>query len=456
MKRIVYYFLLIVMFFSIWQACLPDRMAPDPIDISRPGFIGFGLNDSSGINIALDDPVIMIFNKKMDPNSFQDNFILESISGEINGTFSLGDMADSVVIFTPSEDMHTAEVYKANVYGGVRDANGYSLLSPNDPDIPQTTSFFTTGDYAENGMIHVFFVDRNGIELFMVQNLDSFATSTTITNETTFGSGEVRITPDGSKIVIANRLAAGTISIFDPATLDEITTVNVGVGPEHLFLTNDFAYVVNLSARTISVVDLNSFTESEVIEFTDGFRPRDIVYSAATEKLYVSSNLSGDYGTMRVIDANDFNSYYDVENITPDNRQTVDMEISKDGAYIFIAEFNTSGLSVFSTAVDSVIATMDHGTSKNEDGAISEDFYYLVTNDGTVFKIDISTKAIVGQLALGTTSAAIDVTAADEMLYVVTPNDSTAQIIASSTMTILRDCKVPGILKRVVISVNNY
>jgi YVTN family beta-propeller protein len=456
MKRLLYALLFFIIFLPAWYACLPDRMAPDPVDISRPEFVSFSSDDSAGINVQLDDPIIMTFNKKMDPGTFYDNFTLESISGEINGTFRRDDNADSVVVFTPSENMNSAEVYTASVFGGVRDVNGNSMLSPNEADIPQTTWFFTTGQYAQNGFPHVFFVDRNGVNLFLVQNIDSYLAKTTITTETTYGSGEMRFTPDGSKLVIANRLASGTISIFDPETMTEITTVSVGVGPEDLFVSNDKAYVVNISARTISVVDLNSYSELDIIEFSDGFRPRDIVYSETTNKLYVSSNLNTNYGTLRVIDANDYANSYDIEDVTPNGRQTIDMEISKDGQFIFIAEFNTTSMSVFSTSLDSVVKIIDHGTSKNEDGTISADYYYLVSNDGNVFKIDVNSHAIISQLELGRTASGIDVTAADEILYIVTPNDSTAQIIATGTMKVLRNTKIPGILKRVAISVDNY
>ena len=132
------------------------------------------------------------------------------------------------------------------------------------------------------------------------------------------------------------------------------------------------------------------------------------------------------------------------------------MEISSDGAYIFIAEFNSTLVHVFSTSVDSIVKTIDNGMTKNEDGTISNDYYYLVTNDGSVFKIDISSQTILNQLVLDKTALAVDVTAADELLYVVTPNDSTVQILETSTMTRLMETKVPGDLRRICTSFINY
>jgi len=132
----------------ILSGCLPDRMAPDPVDINRPKFLGFGAQDSAAINVALNHPVTMIFNRRMDLSTFPGNFTLQSISGPVGGTFTLADNADSVVIFTPGANMEQAEVYTAYVGGGVRANNGMSRLSPNEPDVPETIWFFTTGQYA--------------------------------------------------------------------------------------------------------------------------------------------------------------------------------------------------------------------------------------------------------------------------------------------------------------------
>ncbi len=456
MRKHTIYLFMLGLFVLFIQACMPDRMAPEPIDINRPKFIGFSAQDSAAVNVALDHPLTMIFDKKMDVSTFPENFSLESVSGPIAGTFKLADNADSVVIFTPSAQMNPAEVYTAYVGGGVRAANGMSRLSPNEPNIPETNWFFTTGQYAQNGFPHIFVLDKNGLELFLVNNIDQYAGKETVTTETTFGSGEMRITPDGTKLVVVNKLASGTVSIFNPQDLTLLATVNVGVGPEQLFVTNDRAYVVNLSGKTVSVLDLKNYTELDQFNFSDGFRPRDIVYNSANNKLYISSNKIGEYEKLRIVDASDYTSYYDVPNVTASKKKTLDMEITKDGAYIFIAEYNTSAVSVFSTQADSVITRLELDATLNEDGTITDKYYYLVCNDGSVFKIDVNTQTVVMQLDLERISAGVASTAADELLYIAAPIDSTVQIVETSTLTRLREVKIPGTIKRVTASVLNY
>jgi len=214
--------------------------------------------------------------------------------------------------------------------------------------------------------------------------------------------------------------------------------------------------VVNLSGRTISVIDLNSFTVTTTITYADGFRPRDVVYSVKTGKIYISSNRNGEYGKLRVADAADYYDYYDIENVTPNGRQTVDMEISEDGEYIFIAELNTTEVSVFSTSLDSVVNKIDQQTTKNEDGAIAGDNYYLVSNSGSLFKINVSGQSIDDQIDVGQVASGLAVSSSDELVYVVTPSDSSAQVFATRPLTHIREVKIPGILRRMTISVLNY
>jgi hypothetical protein len=431
-------------------------MAPYPVEIDRPQFVTFGNNDMGGINIPLDDPVVLVFNEKMDPSTFPGNFILQSVSGSIDGTFKLAENADSVVIFTPGTNMKESEIYTIYVHGGVRDANGNSILSPLEDDVPQTSWFFTSGQYALNGYPHIFAGDKNGNKLYLVSEINRFIDSLTIVPEQTFGAGEMRITPDGSKLIIANRLANGTISIFNPQNMSKITDITVGTGPENLFLTNDKAYVVNLSGRNISVVNLGTLSTETTFGFPDNFRPRDIVYSSKTNKLYISNDLRDEYDRLRVVDATNYSSYYDVTKVTPTMNKTIDMEISNDGETIFIAEFQTNNISIFSTGLDTIVATLQSSNLRNEDGVIAGDNYYLVTSGGYVCKIDIATLTVQDQLELEKTALGIAATVANELLYVVTPADSTLQIIETSTLTLISSVKIPAIMKNIVVSINNY
>ena len=54
------------LFFSVTLSCVPDRMAPDPVENTRPNFVGFDSQTSHTLNKPLNGTVKMIFNEKMD------------------------------------------------------------------------------------------------------------------------------------------------------------------------------------------------------------------------------------------------------------------------------------------------------------------------------------------------------------------------------------------------------
>jgi YVTN family beta-propeller protein len=384
--------------------------------------------------------------------TFPDNFSLQSISGSINGSFSLSASDDNIVIFTPGKSMSQAERYEVSLSGRIRDANGNAMNSPLEEELFITTWFFTTGEYAASGFPYVFVTDKvDGSIIYRIHEIDYLKDQENILQQ----SSEMRLTPDGSKLIVTNKLIDGTITIVNPANLEEIAQIPVGQGPDHLYVTNEMAFVSNVQEQTIALVDLSSLSLVGTISFTDGFRPRDVVYSTKTNKIYVSSNTTSDFARLRIIDVDNPENFSDIENVMPQKR-TKDMEISQDGEYIFLAELQTTNLIIFNTSSETVVNVLEAEFIKNEDGAISTDAYYLVTNGGGVFKVDLTTISIVDQLELGKTATAIATTAAGELLYVVTPTDSSLQVVETSTMTRITEIKVPAALKNVAISNVNY
>jgi len=432
-------------------ACVPDRMAPVPTDVSRPAFLGFAAADSGSINVAVRHPVTMVFDEKMDLTTFPNNFMLSSVSGEVGGTFSISGDADSVVIFTPAADMQTAEIYSAHVMGGVRDLFGNSRLSPNEDNIPETTHFFTTGAYALNGYAHIFVADKLGEIIYQVGEINKFQKQATLTQ----ASREMKMTPDGSKLLVTNKVNPGILNVIDPATLAEITGIEVGSGPEHVFATNEKAYVSDVSGRTVSIVNLSTLSLESTISFSDGFRPRDIVYNAQNNKLYISSNLTSDFAKIRVLDASNPDNFYDIENVLPEKRSQ-DMEISPDGNYIFIAELQTLNVVVLNTTTETVEKTLVGDYIWTADGVTTSDAYYLITNGGGIYKADYASLSFTRELYLDKILVSADATNEGELLYAVSPTDSTLQIIETSTLTKISEVKVEGVLNGVTVSVLNY
>ena len=119
-KQIIWLFILIA---SV-LACMPDRYPPAPVEITRPKFVAFDAADISAYDVALRDPITMIFDESMDPTSFAAGFSVISKADAISGSFQ---SQDNKVIFTPSMDMIEGMLYIAEIKGNVKDTNGNSM-----------------------------------------------------------------------------------------------------------------------------------------------------------------------------------------------------------------------------------------------------------------------------------------------------------------------------------------
>ena len=71
-------------------------------------------------------------------------------------------------------------------------------------------------------------------------------------------------------------------------------------------------------------------------------------------------------------------------------------------------------------------------------------------------KIDVSTNTIVGHLEWEYQVDQLKLTAAQELIYAVTPVDSTVQVIETSSMHRITSTKVDGNLKYLAVTKNNY
>jgi hypothetical protein len=97
------------------------------------------------------------------------------------------------------------------------------------------------------------------------------------------------------------------------------------------------------------------------------------------------------------------------------------------------------------------------------DGIMGTANYYVAyfrgtggNNIGGVLKIDVNTNSIVDHLEWEYQVDQLKLTSAEELLYAVTPVDSTVQVIETSTMNRITSTKVSGSLKYLAITNNNY
>ena len=94
---------------------------------------------------------------------------------------------------------------------------------------------------------------------------------------------------------------------------------------------------------------------------------------------------------------------------------------------------------------------------------MGREYYYAAYFRGTggqdvggILKIDVSSNTIADHLEWEYQVDQLKLTSAEELLYAVTPIDSTVQVIETKTMKRITSVKVGGSLKYLAITKNNY
>ncbi|MCB0283531.1 MAG: YncE family protein [Calditrichaeota bacterium] len=463
MKSIIILLSAFVLFFS----CLPDRSPTAPLENKRPEFKAFDSLLAGAIDAPLDQPVSMNFNEKMDLNTFRQNFSLESISGEISGSFEYAATSDSTIIFKPSGQLNPAEVYWAKLSAYVRDANGNSIIPPNETDIEQSIWFFTTGSYAENGYPYVFIRDKVDLnKIYLVHEVNTFKDSIIVTNaEDDIGTAEMEVNRDLNKLFMVNLKVAGTVSVLSLNDFSVEKIIPVGVGPTAIAFTGSRAFVANNSGKTLSVIDLAALEVTKTIDFSDGYKPQDIVYSNASGKCYMYSKTSSIATKIKVLDTQNADNLYDIDDVL--ESKVIDIDVTPDGSKVVFVEDRSSRIYVMDTATETA-EIVETGYPNNLLGAIDNENYYLAFKQsgadgaGGIAKINLSTLSIDELLLLDPvedkqiTIDDLAITDAGELLYAVVSQDTTVKIIETSTLSQISQAKVKGNPRSIALTQNNF
>src|SRR5215471_10814327 len=100
----------------------------------------------------------------------------------------------------------------------------------------------------------------------------------------------VAVTPDGSKVYVANRAVSGTVSVIDTATNAVSATIAVGSNPVGVAVNPDGSkvYVANQSRHsTVSVIDTSTSSVSTTIDV--GPTPFGVAVTPDGSKVYVAN-----------------------------------------------------------------------------------------------------------------------------------------------------------------------
>lgn len=440
-------FVLLLLLPGLLLHCLPDRMPPAPVENTRPQFVQFAAEDSGAYAVGLRDPIIMVFDEPMDISTFPANFTLESPRGITPGSFS---QQDSMVIFTPSQDMAPAAYYTATIRGGVRDANGNSLTL--DPAWSASIWFFTAGRYSTGGFPRVFIADRSFDKLYLLGNFHEYLSES---SEVIQPRG-MAFSPDGQHLLVVSKQLNGQLAVLNPATFRKIQDIPVGSGPEEIAVAGDKLFVTDVTGRTISVLGFPGYAPLATITFQDGFSPRDIAYNPLNQRIYVSNNVLNRPGTFKVIDANTFQELATLENLLS-GRRTEKLQVSTDGQWVVIQQEQTDLILLLDANTNQVADTIRIPVPQNKDMDIYDNQLYVGSSGGFLFKYNLNNRVLTATLAFSSRCDGVAVAPYGEILYATTPVDTLVHVVDIETLHLIRSAKVTAsTIAKLVVSPGNY
>ena len=235
----------------------------------------------------------------------------------------------------------------------------------------------------------------------------------------------VAITPDGSQAYVTN-LDAGTVSVIDTGTATVSATVAVGTGPVGVAITpgGSHAYVTTSegepTAGTVSVIDTATDTVSATI--TLGSPSFGVAITADGIGAYVTN---ADLGTVSLIDAttNTVSASVTV-GIVP-----VGVAITPDGS-AYVANSGSDTVSVID-ATATVSATIAVGSGPAGVAITPDGSQAYVTNfdAGTVSVIDTATNTVSATITVGSGPAGVAITPDGSQAYVTNSDAGTVSVI---------------------------
>src|ERR1035437_1412094 len=165
----------------------------------------------------------------------------------------------------------------------------------------------------------------------------------------------VTVSPDGSKVYVAN-WNDNTVSIINSATNTVLATSFVGHQPYGIYASPDGTkvYVTNSNDYNISVINTSTNFVSAIIH--TGTLPTAVCVSPDSRKVYVVNQISG---TVSVIDTVTFT----VTDSILVNREPVAICVSPDGTKLYVSKAGDSTVSVINTATNTVSAIIPVGNT---------------------------------------------------------------------------------------------
>lgn len=447
---------------------LPDRNPVTPEEITRPQFMGITAPALGEIEVPLEGSVTFAFNEKVDPSSAYGAITIAHDGQEAVGVFTDGGSAivdstvqDTIVSgtdtsftyryiwsyyleFDPTQPYDPASVYEVLLTGGVKDIHGNSLSI--DPNYADSSWFFTEGDYSQGGWYPVYILDKPANSLLMTSRFDSAE----VADAGLDSPADIAVSPNGQYVVVTNKVSEGYLSIYDP-TLASRVDVPLDAGPEEVELDDSYAYVINTSANTISLVDLASASEVDRYSFDDGFDPGHFALDAENDRVIISSSRNNAPGLVKILrrdgDALSEAASVDIAGQVEIGRAAAAVVFS--GGEVFLQEDLSANITVLDPATGEVLDHFSAEITEIADGdttvvgnrgkgmAVVGGTGYMLTLDGFLVEIDLTGRTATRYLELPARVWDVGAPPTGDILFAAIANESNYTVVDPGSLRIL-------------------
>jgi YVTN family beta-propeller protein len=241
----------------------------------------------------------------------------------------------------------------------------------------------------------------------------------------------VAVSPDGSRVYVANGVRFGTVSVIDRSSDTVSATVSVGNTPYGVVVSPDGSrvYVANNGDGTVSVIDTSSNTVTETVSGLSN--PAGVAVSPDGSRLYVGNTGNG---TVSVINTSSNTVTATVSvGIGP-----YALQVSPDGSRVYVGNASSSSVSVINTSSNTVTATVSVGSGPYGVAVSPDGSRVYVANflSGSVSVIDTSLNTVTATISVGTYPWGIAVSPDGSRVYVSDVGDNKLRVVDLSSNTV--------------------
>ena len=203
----------------------------------------------------------------------------------------------------------------------------------------------------------------------------------------------------------------------------------------------NYAYVSNISANTVSVVNTANNTVVKTISVGDG--PWGVAVNQKGNLAYVVNNHNSGTGNSVSVINTATNS---LTTTIPVGMVPFDVAFTPNGKVAYVTNANSNTVSVITTATNKVTATVTVqsypvGLSVTPNGA----FVYVANNvSGSVSVISTTAKAVVATVTVGANPIAVPISPDGSTAYAVNSGSNSITVIRTADNSVLNTISVPG------------